>query len=207
MEDGNVLAEIARAASGDAEALQLLLVRRHAVLLARVAAGLPSSVARHIDADDILQEAYARAFRAITSCTFDSPAAFHAWLDQIVSNVLCDQRRFLHRKKRDINRDRYATIQPSDSRTQFFDRLRARDSTPSRVFAHVEASAAVTSSLARLTEEQREVVCLRFLEGWSVPEVASRMNRSEAAIHALCYRALKSLREVLGTLSRHLPTQ
>jgi len=75
---------------------------------------------------------------------------------------------------------------------------------PSRELAKAEVSAALTSSLARLTDDQREVVRLRFLEGWAVDEVASRLDKSEAAIHMLCHRGLKDLRKVMLSMTRFL---
>lgn len=53
------------------------------------------------------------------------------------------------------------------------------------------------AAIRRLTEEQAEVVSLRFLEGYSISEVAAMMNRSEGAIKALQYRAVATLRTLM----------
>ena len=53
------------------------------------------------------------------------------------------------------------------------------------------------AAIRRLTEEQAEVVSLRFLEGYSISEVAAMMNRSEGAIMALQYRAVATLRTLM----------
>ena len=53
------------------------------------------------------------------------------------------------------------------------------------------------SAIRRLTEEQAEVVSLRFLEGYSISEVAAMMNRTEGAVKALQYRAVATLRSLL----------
>ena len=53
------------------------------------------------------------------------------------------------------------------------------------------------AAIRRLTDEQAEVVSLRFLEGYSISEVAAMMNRTEGAIKALQYRAVASLRTLL----------
>ena len=119
-------------------------------------------------------------------------------------NTLRDEHRFLRRRKRDIGREIHGSAQASESYEQFFARLSASDSTPIRKLARAEASATVISSLARLTEDQRNVVELRFLKGWSVAEVAEQLNKSEAVVHMLCHRALKALREVMLSMSRFL---
>ena len=53
------------------------------------------------------------------------------------------------------------------------------------------------AAIRRLTDEQAEVVSLRFLEGYSIAEVAAMTNRSEGAIKALQYRAVTTLRGML----------
>jgi RNA polymerase sigma-70 factor (ECF subfamily) len=53
------------------------------------------------------------------------------------------------------------------------------------------------AAIDRLTEEQSEVVSLRFLEGYSISEVAEMMNKTEGSIKALQYRAVATLRQFL----------
>ena len=53
------------------------------------------------------------------------------------------------------------------------------------------------AAIRRLTDEQAEVVSLRFLEGYSIAEVASLTKRTEGAIKALQYRAVTTLRSLL----------
>jgi RNA polymerase sigma-70 factor, ECF subfamily len=52
----------------------------------------------------------------------------------------------------------------------------------------------VRAALMRLTPEQREVVVLRYLEGWENPEVAALLDKPVGAIKALQHRALDALR-------------
>lgn len=55
----------------------------------------------------------------------------------------------------------------------------------------------VQVALSRLTDEQAEVITLRFLEGLSIAQVASTMDKTEGAIKALQYRAVMALRRVM----------
>ena len=55
----------------------------------------------------------------------------------------------------------------------------------------------VRRALNRLTEEQAQVVSLRFLEGLSIAEVAQVTGKTEGAVKALQYRAIMSLRRLL----------
>ncbi len=53
------------------------------------------------------------------------------------------------------------------------------------------------AALARLTPEQRQVVMLKFLEGWENEEIAQALGKPVGAIKALQHRAIESLRRVL----------
>ena len=231
MDDGQLGALVRRAAGGDADALQRLIVLHHATLRAKLAGGIDTAVGRQIEAEDVLQRAYIAAFRAFgatagsppdrspkrergpadpeptTPPHFDSPAGFYKWLERIALNELKNQQRDLRRDKRDVRREVHDARGPADltaSYSGLIQRLTADESTPSRRIARDEAVAAVLSSLARLTEEQRAVIRLRFLEGRPVPEVAAALGKTEEAVHALCYRALKELRGVLGSITNYL---
>jgi RNA polymerase sigma-70 factor, ECF subfamily len=63
----------------------------------------------------------------------------------------------------------------------------------------------VRAALLRLTPEQREVIVLRYLEGWENAEVATLLDKPVGAIKALQHRALDALRrQVLpGTEKSH----
>jgi RNA polymerase sigma-70 factor (ECF subfamily) len=52
-------------------------------------------------------------------------------------------------------------------------------------------------ALDELPEDMRSVVILRFIEGWSCRQVASRLNLSEGNVRVMQYRALKKLKERL----------
>ncbi len=197
---------------GDADALQRLLMHYHPALRARVAAALPAAGAHRLDADDVLQLAYIAAFKAFQSTAvrpgrtlrFDTPAAFYKWLERIALNELKNRRRDLRRQRRDVARE---IVPPAASGTSYPDllaRLSGSGQTPSRQLAAQEATAAVLSGLARLTDDQRRVVQLRFLQGLPVAAVAARLGKSEDAVHALCYRGLKELRGMLGSLTNWL---
>ena len=53
------------------------------------------------------------------------------------------------------------------------------------------------AAIRRLTEDQAAVVSLRFLEGYSISEVAEMLDKTEGAVKALQYRAVATLRDLL----------
>jgi RNA polymerase sigma-70 factor (ECF subfamily) len=57
---------------------------------------------------------------------------------------------------------------------------------------------AMEKALARLPNNMREIVRLRFIEGMSSKDVADKLNISDSNVRVMQYRALKKLREYLG---------
>lgn len=196
--------DVRRACAGDEDALQRLLVHYHAALRHAVHAATTPELRVRIDSDDVLQQAYISAFEALPRARFDGPAAFYAWLETIALSRLKDQQRALRRQKRNIKREVSNDAQPDTSYPGLVSRLADSIGTPSQFVARDEAIAAVMSCLARLGADQREVVRLRFLEGQPVAEVARRLGKTEAAVHMLCHRGLKALRERMVSISSFL---
>ncbi len=197
-------AQVALAAEGDPDALQRLIIEYHNQLAGALHPRIEPALRRLIDPDDVLQDAYTLAFQNIASCEFENSAAFYRWLERIMINALRDRQRALKCQKRDIARVISDHGRSRSSYPELVQRLSSPDITPSRQVAKGEAVAAVISSLARLTDDQREVVRLRFLEELPVGEVASQMGKSEEAVHMLCHRALKSLRKLLVSITQYL---
>lgn len=55
----------------------------------------------------------------------------------------------------------------------------------------------VQQAITRLTDDQQQVVILRFLQGYSTAEVARLIDKDQGAVRALQHRALGALRQVL----------
>ncbi len=195
---------ILKATDGDGNALQALIVEYHAALRTAVERQISSALASRIEADDVLQDAYVAAFRGIGGLQFASPQAFYVWLERVALNQLVNLQRAATRKKRDVRRQVSVLVDGGSKYDGFARSLVVPDSTPSRVVGREEAVAAMLSGLARLTDDQREVIRLRFLDERPVAEVAKKVGRSEDAVHALCRRGLLALREHLGSLTRFL---
>jgi RNA polymerase sigma-70 factor (ECF subfamily) len=68
---------------------------------------------------------------------------------------------------------------------------------PSSIVSELEEAEYVRRALKRISPEQRQVIVLRFLEGWSSLEVAQAMEKSLGAVKALQHRGLASLERIL----------
>lgn len=196
-----------KAVEGDGDAIQQLVACCHGALYAFVIRRMTPETWRAFEPEDVLQETYAAAFKTIRGCRFEGQAAFYAWLEAIAASQLARLCRDRATAKRGGGRARITQLmQPAGGTTypSLLERFSSPGASPSRCLAEREASAAIVSSMARLTEEQRAVVRMRFMEGRSVDEVAARLGKSNAAVHMLCHRALKNLRVFVGSISRFL---
>src|SRR5438876_306269 len=120
------------------------LVRRHARALARFLAG---AGALEADVDDLVQETFIRAFRAVGR--FRGQCQFRTWLMTIGGNVLKDAHR----------RSRRARVVPLG------DDLRATDGDPHERAVAGEAERRLVAGLEQLPRMQREVFLLRIGAG------------------------------------------
>jgi RNA polymerase sigma-70 factor (ECF subfamily) len=204
MEEQEQCALLRSAVEGDQDALQRLIVHYHDSLRATVAHQMGTTTRRRIDADDVLQGTYVAVFKTIQGLHFNGPASFYKWLETAALNELKDHNKALHRQKRDVTRELHSSVMAGTSYLGLASQLPCADSTPSRHVAKSEAVAALLSSLARLTDDQREVVRLRFLESKPVPEIATRLGKTEPAVHMLSHRGLRALEELMGSITQYL---
>ena len=110
-------------------------------------------------------------------------SSFSGWLYRIAHNSIVDYYR---------RRDRKQQV-PIDDVPVLID----ENESPVRAAEKQFDAERLRSAIGRLTSEQAEVISLRFLEGYSINEVATLMDKTEGAIKALQYRAVATLRQLL----------
>lgn len=174
MEDRIPPLVVEAARNGDAGALAILCER----LYPRIFRYLAHKVNDPRDAEDLAGEVFVRMLEAIPGQTGN----FEAWLFRIAGNVLTD-----HYRKRAVRSDTVAL--PEEI---------AGGDDPAAATERKLTGERLKQGLRELTEEQREVVILRFIMGYEHDEVAEIMGRSAGAIRALQFRALSALKGALG---------
>jgi len=75
--------------------------------------------------------------------------------------------------------------------------LSEEGSDPITVVVEMEDADRVRNALRMITPEQSQVITLRFLEGWSGPEIAQALDKSLGSIKALQHRGLAALQRIL----------
>jgi RNA polymerase sigma-70 factor (ECF subfamily) len=153
-----------------------------------------------LQTEDVVQEVYAAAWPKLADGDYPNFAAFLGWLKAIAHNKLIDLRRCFLAERHDVKREVGRPVGQNSSYTTLLDRV----ASPSSSAARREALAILVTRLARMPEDQRRVLQMRYVQGLSVRDVAERLKRSEPAVHMLCHRALKKLQELMGSRSQYL---
>lgn len=136
----------------------------------------------HHDAEDATERTFLAALDAIGGFR-DRGASFRAWLFRIAHNQLANVLR---------SRARHP-VTPLDAIPE-----PATGSDPAGDLARAEEARRVRRAIAALSDDRRQVVVLRFVDGLSTPETATVLGRSEGAVRVLQHRALRELAERLG---------
>jgi RNA polymerase sigma-70 factor (ECF subfamily) len=110
-------------------------------------------------------------------------SSFSGWLYRIAHNLVIDYYR---------QRDHHIQVSLDDEPL-----LPALDDNPVQTIELKLDVERLRAAVAHLTDEQAQVISLRFLEGYSINEVAEMMNKTEGSIKALQYRAVANLRQLL----------
>jgi RNA polymerase sigma-70 factor (ECF subfamily) len=131
-------------------------------------------------AEDLTADVFLEAWKGIRRFTYRGVALI-SWLYQIALNLLAD---FLRKRGR-------IRTEPLAERGVF-----VRD--PRDDVEQVAEWQSVAAALKKLTVEQQQVLISRFIEGLSLAETAALMGKQENAIKALEFRALRSVRRILG---------
>ena len=165
---------VERFLAGDSAAFQQI-VDATSDRMIRLSARMMGSLA---DAEDVVQEAYVKAYQALHAGKFDRRSKPQTWLYRIVTNGSIDALR--SRARRRTSSDE--AIEPE------FDGLASAEA---RV-----ALAEIGDWLGQLPPEQRAAVTLKALEGLTSAEVAEIMECSEGAVEQRLVRARTALRQM-----------
>jgi RNA polymerase sigma-70 factor (ECF subfamily) len=167
--------EVAAVVRGDSAAFRRI-VEKTSHKLVRLGARILGSTE---EAEDVVQEAYVRAYRSLTEGSFDQRASVKTWLYRIVVNAAIDARRRRVRRLSSATKDQVGA---------------ALGSWEPSIEARL-ALAELAGWLAVLPEEQRLAILLIAVEGLSTREAAEILGCSEGAVEQRLVRARVTLRQ------------
>jgi RNA polymerase sigma-70 factor (ECF subfamily) len=177
--DDDVL--VARARLGDTGAFGVLVGRYQRAALRTAFAVMGSES----EAEDVTQEAFVKAFRALPRFREDLP--LRPWLMQIVANEARNRRRSQGRRERLAVR---AAVVGGGAR-------REAGSAEDLALGAVSAGE-LRAALARLDDRDRTVIALRYFAGLSEAETAAALDVPAGTVKSRLSRALDRLRAQLG---------
>ncbi|MBI2688919.1 MAG: RNA polymerase sigma factor [Acidobacteria bacterium] len=174
------LAAIGRVIAGDANAFELL-VERHSRGVFRLAYRITGN---ETDAEEVVQEAFLRAFREIRR--YESRASFSTWVGTIAANFALD---VVRKRKRFVSSDEEESTVPVAV---------SEAPGPDREANSRRIGELIASTMTQLSLQERTAFTLRHYEGMAIETISRELGLSENATKQSIFRAVQKLRRVLG---------
>lgn len=178
---------VARFRQGDEGAFRTL-VERHSRAVFRLAYRMTGN---EQDAEDVVQEAFLRAYRNLAR--FDDRARFASWLHRIAANCAYDVLR--GRARRDEQDRRRGA---ADTEEDPLADVASADPTPDRLVFSGEVRRKVGVAMARMSAVEKSAFALRHFEGFSIDEIGRALDLDQSATKHSIFRAVRKVRDVLG---------
>lgn len=168
--------ELAKAQAGDFKAIEKICLATWEPLYRFIY----YKVQNREEAEDITQETYVKTLNYVQKKNI-SPENFLGFLKKVSLNVIRDRWRQRKRGGVVVN---FHEINPEETAS-----MDQQNEIAQRIL--------LESALARLSEEQRNILDLRIFKGYSAAETAKRLGKTEAAVRTAQYRALQALAQIL----------
>jgi len=130
---------------------------------------------------DLTSQTFLKAYENIKSYRFKG-YSFSAWLYKIAHNVAVDNFRSLKARPQEVSSDKtleVVRIAEQSFEEKVIDRM------------------AIESALSKLTEKQRQVMILKYIEQLNNPRIAEILGKTTSAVKALERRALNELKDII----------
>jgi RNA polymerase sigma-70 factor, ECF subfamily len=183
---------VERVKRGDVKAFEMLVVKYQ-----RRIERLIGRMVRDVDlVPDIAQETFIRAYRAIPK--FRGESAFYTWLYRIAVNTA-------KKAMGELKRDLLVTESARASKDDDDDAPRAESDatdgeTPESLLASKQVAATVNSAIDALSDDLRQAITLREIEGLTYEEIAELMNCPIGTVRSRIFRAREAISQRLKPL-------
>ena len=171
---------VQRVQRGDKTAFDLLVLKyQH-----RIGAVIGRFVPDYAESQDIAQESFIRAYRAIANFRGDSQ--FYTWLYRIAVNTA--KNHLVAMKRRPPTSD----VEAEDAEHFSGGRMQDND-TPEHELLREEIAREVSATVAALPEELRQAITLREMDGLSYEEIAETMDCPIGTVRSRIFRAREAI--------------
>jgi RNA polymerase sigma-70 factor (ECF subfamily) len=183
---------VERVKQGDVKAFEMLVVKYQ-----RRIERLIGRMVRDVDlVPDIAQETFIRAYRALPQ--FRGESAFYTWLYRIAVNTA---KKALMELKRDLLVTESARASRDDEdETSRVENEPSDEGTPEAILASKQVAAAVNFAVEALSDDLRQAITLREIEGLSYEEIAELMNCPIGTVRSRIFRAREAIAAKLRPL-------
>ena len=176
---------------GDTNAYNVLVIQYQY----KVAQIISKFVANNADINDIAQDAFIKAYKAINS--FRGESSFYTWLYRIVVNAA---KTFLesnskHKNSIDVDSPEFQSIDEQG--------ILASKDTPDRIIESQELHEVILKAMNDLPKELREAITLREIEGMSYDDMAIALKVPVGTVRSRIFRA----REFIESRMAHLTSR
>ena len=183
------LAAIERASAGDGDAFEML-VRKHQTWVVSLAYRM---LGDHAEAEEIAQEIFLKAFRALKR--FERKSRFSTWLYSIATNHCLNQLESRRRRPRlqELNRSARREGNPGSLLDQVADPTAGAD----QALERADLQRLVQEQLLTLTPEHRSILVLRDIQGLAYEEIGEILSLEPGTVRSRLHRARMELKERL----------
>ena len=186
--------ELVRMAQDGTEAAYEELIRRHQQ---RVTALVGSILRRNEDIEDVVQQVFLKVFVSLKR--FDLRAAFSTWLYKITVNECWD-----YLRKRRVRPLTYEA-DLSEEQVSRLDGVLSAKRPPERPGERAEVQELLDWMLEKLPEQDRQLLILKEMEGFSVHELADVLGLNVNTVKVRLFRARGRIMDVYRRRSSALP--
>lgn len=180
--DSSDLSLVQRAQAGDKGAFDALVLKYQHKVVKLVGRYVRSAA----EAEDVAQEAFIKAYRALPRFRGDS--AFYTWLYRIAINTAKNAMAARIRNPVDFDYNRGDEESAADIESRMTD-----TATPEALAMTEEIRSTVNAAIEALPEDLRTAIVLRELEGLSYEEIAAAMECPVGTVRSRIFRAREAI--------------
>jgi RNA polymerase sigma-70 factor (ECF subfamily) len=182
--------------AGDPQGLERLLARFQPELLEFISHRIDPRVRARFNPSDVVQEAQLEVTRRIDDYLRRKPMPFHLWIRKTAYQRLLNlQRDHRRRAKRSVDRE---IVLPATSASRLVFPLLGKEPSPSARMAAKEEAERIGQAVARLPENDREILLMRHVEDLPYEEIACLLDIEPTTARKRYGRALIRLQRVLN---------
>ncbi len=201
--EGDQTLELLKGAKeGDGDAVNRLMDRHRVAVRRLIQMRLDKALTSRVDASDVVQDVLFEASRRMDDYISNPTMPFHLWLRQLAKDRIIDMhRRHRTAQRRSVDREQHIASLGNDDRSaaDLMTLLKDAELTPAAATVRKEMEQRFLEALNELPDDDRELILMRHFEHLGNSEVAEALGLSAPAAGMRYLRAIRRLREALGT--------